>query len=113
MSSYYYFNVFYLQELKWPSPIPEVLYTSLVNAFSYAYILSICPSVMGGQRKRFDLETKEAVSLATERWKLELSDLCERQSWHYVATGVNTSFLDRLYVNKVTLDPYMLWPAAS
>lgn len=27
----------------------------------------VCLSVMGGQRKRFDLETEDAVSLATER----------------------------------------------
>ena len=46
--------------------------------------LSVCLSVTGGQRKRFDCETQEAVHLAIERLKLELGDLCEQQSWHYM-----------------------------
>ena len=29
-------------------------------------IIVVCLSVMGGQQKRFDLETREAVSMATE-----------------------------------------------
>ena len=49
--------------------------------------LSVCPSVCclsvtEGHWKRFDLEASVAVSLAMERTKLELGDLCERQSWH-------------------------------
>ena len=43
---------------------------------------SVHPSVTEGQRKRFDLETPAAVSRAVERRKLEVGDLCERQSWH-------------------------------
>ena len=43
-------------------------------------IIVVRPSVTGGQRKRFDFETQEAVYLAIERWKLELGDLCERHS---------------------------------
>ena len=43
---------------------------------------SVRPSVTEGQRKRFDLETPAAVSRAVVRRKLELGDLCERQSWH-------------------------------
>ena len=39
-----------------------------------------CPSVMGGQRKQFDLETQKAVHLAIDRYKLELGDLYEWQS---------------------------------
>ena len=43
---------------------------------------SIRPSVAEGQRKRFDLETPAAVSRAVEHRKVELGDLCERQSWY-------------------------------
>ena len=39
-------------------------------------------SVMEGQWKQFDLETPVAVSRAVERRKLELRDICKRQSWH-------------------------------
>ena len=39
---------------------------------------SVCLSVTGGQRKRFDPETQEAVSLAIQCKKLELGDLCEQ-----------------------------------
>ena len=45
-------------------------------------IIFVCPSVTGGHRKRFDLEASVAVYLAMERTKLELGDLCERQSWY-------------------------------
>ena len=41
--------------------------------------LSIHLSVTGGHRKRFDLETQDGVSLAVERYKLELGSPCERQ----------------------------------
>ena len=44
--------------------------------------LSVHLSVTGGQRKRFDPETQETVSLVIECKKLELGDLCERQLWH-------------------------------
>ena len=40
------------------------------------------PSVTGGHRKRFDPETQGTVSLTAERKKLQIGDLCERQSWH-------------------------------
>ena len=40
--------------------------------------LSVHPPVTEIQRKQFDFETQEAVSLATERKKLELGDFCER-----------------------------------
>ena len=38
--------------------------------------------VMGGQRKQFDPEAEDAVSLAIDQQRLQLGDLCERQSWH-------------------------------
>ena len=44
-------------------------------------ILVVRPSVTGGQQKRFDLEKQETVSLAIEQQRLQLGDLCERQSW--------------------------------
>ena len=44
--------------------------------------LSVCPSVTGGHRKRFDPEKQEAVSLAIEQQKLELGNLCDRHPWH-------------------------------
>ena len=40
------------------------------------------PSVTGGQRKQFDLKKQGTVSLAVEGKKLEIGDLCERQSSH-------------------------------
>ena len=42
--------------------------------------VSVRPSVTGGQRKRFDLETQDAVSLAVELQKVEMGSLYERQS---------------------------------
>ena len=44
--------------------------------------LSVCPSVTGGQRKQFDPEKQEAISLAIEQQKLELGNLCDRHPWH-------------------------------
>ena len=58
---------------------------------------------MGGQRKRFDLETQGAVSLAVERKMLELDDLCEPRPVKVLATGTNTSPLDRLYKNQAIM----------
>ena len=43
---------------------------------------SVRPSVTEGQRKRFDPEKQEAVSLAIERQELELSNPCDRQPWY-------------------------------
>ena len=43
-------------------------------------IVRVC--VMGGQQKRFDLETQGAVSLAIERKKLDIGMYCERLSRH-------------------------------
>ena len=60
---------------------------------------------MEGQRKRFDLEPPAAVSLAMERRKLELGDLCAGTAVMALATGTNTSFLDRLYKKQVTVEP--------
>ena len=45
----------------------------------YYSCVSVRPSITGGQRKRFDPETQDAVSLAIERQKLEPGNLCERQ----------------------------------
>ena len=55
--------------------------TALRELFVYNYtqIVFVRLSVTGG---RFDPETQEAVSLAIERKKLELGDLCEWQRWH-------------------------------
>ena len=58
-------------------------------------ILLCAMSVMGGQWKQLDLETQEAVSLATKRQKLELGDLCEHQV-KILATGPNDNLLDRI-----------------
>ena len=52
--------------------------------------------MMGYQQKPFDLETRGAVSLAIEQKNLEIGSLCE-QPVAALATGINTSFLDRLY----------------
>ena len=41
----------------------------------YTKITVVRLSVTEGQRKRFDLETQEAVYLAAQRLKLELGDL--------------------------------------
>ena len=55
----------------------------LYNNQTTSYIQNYsCLSVTGGQQKRFDLKTQEAVYLAIEHLKVELGDLCERQSWH-------------------------------
>ena len=43
--------------------------------------LSIRAPVMEGQRKRFDLATQAAVSLAIEHLKPELGNFYERQPW--------------------------------
>ena len=44
--------------------------------------VSDCPSDMEGQRKRFDLNTQDAVSLATDGYRLELGNFCACQpSW--------------------------------
>ena len=50
---------------------------------------------MEGQRKRFDLKPPAAVSWAVERRKLELGDLCERQSWHWQQAQTLASWTDR------------------
>ena len=58
------------------------------TSFSIMIVVRLCvrpsvrPSVTGGQRKRFDPEKQEAVSLAIERQKLELGNPCDRQPWH-------------------------------
>ena len=57
-------------------------------------IILVCLSVTGGQRKRFDPEIQEPVYLAIKR-KLELGDLCVVVM--VLATGTNSSVLDRLY----------------
>ena len=46
--------------------------------YHYTKIIFVRSSVTGGQRKRFNPETQEAVSLAIERTKLELGDHCKR-----------------------------------
>ena len=48
----------------------------------YIKILVVRVCVTGGQRKRFDLETQGAVSLAVERKKLDIGMYCERLSRH-------------------------------
>ena len=58
------------------------------NEFCYVW-RAICARVRAllwrqfteGQRKRFDLEAEDAVSLAIEQQRLQLGDLCEWQSW--------------------------------
>ena len=53
------------------------------NICIYMYkTVVVCPSVTGGQQKRFDLEQQEAVSLIIERQMLQLGYLCEHQSRH-------------------------------
>ena len=48
----------------------------------YTKVMVVCPSVTGGQQKRFDLRKQEVVPLAVESLKLELGDLRECQPWH-------------------------------
>ena len=50
--------------------------------YQHTTIIAVRPSVMEGQRKRFDPETPVGVSQAVEGRKLELGDLSEWQSWH-------------------------------
>ena len=38
-------------------------------------MIVVCPSVTEGQRKRFDLETQDTVSLAPDRKKLQLGNI--------------------------------------
>ena len=61
--------------------------------------LSVCLSITEGQQKRFDLETQDAVSLATYR----LLEARARQflcmSTIALATDMNTSVLDGVYKN--------------
>ena len=59
---------------------------------------------MGGQRNPFGLEQQEIVSLAIERQKLELDNLCEQQSWHQLQAQTLTSLIDHTKTgNKVLL----------
>ena len=45
-------------------------------------IMSVFLSVMGGQQKRFDVKIQDAVSLATDSYRLELGNFCAHQSLH-------------------------------
>ena len=49
----------------------------------FKLVVDVCPCVSngpGGQRKRLNLETQHAVSVAVERQRLETGSLCEHQS---------------------------------
>ena len=72
-----------------PVPIDHTLNPRFIIYFflhHYTEIIVVCPSVRpsvtGGQQKRFGPEKQETVSLATERQKLELGNLCECQPWY-------------------------------
>ena len=54
-----------------------IVYATILH--HYIKILVVHPSVTGGQRKRFDVEQQETVSLAIEQQRLQLGDLCEWQ----------------------------------
>ena len=62
-----------------------------MHDYHYIKISCVCvrSSVTEGQWKRFDLETQSAVSLAVERKRLHIDNLCEHQSRYYVAIGTN------------------------
>ena len=66
-------------------------------------MIVVCPSVMEGQQKQFDLETQGTVSLTVERKKLEIGNLCGAPV-KAVATGTNIGFLDRPYKKQATMD---------
>ena len=67
----------------------------IINHHHRMHNVSVCQSVTGGQWKRFDLKTQDAVSLAIEHFNL--------------AVGMNTSFLGRLYKNQATMDTCIKW----
>ena len=67
---------------------------------------------MEGHQKRFYLEASVAVYLTMERTKLEPSDLCERQSWHFPQVKALATWTD-CTKKQVTMDTYMQWAADS
>ena len=71
--------------MDWLSCHRQCTVQSLSLYINYSCV-STCLSVTEGQRKRFDLETQDAVSLAADSKRLELGDFCACQPLHSLQT---------------------------
>ena len=70
--------------------VPIIIIIILLRLWLCVYL-----SVTGGQRKRIDLEAQGAAFLVVERKKLELDNLCECQSRHWLQARTLASLTDR------------------
>ena len=63
--------------------VPAMVCCLLMYIRLYYKIIVVCACVHDGRSgKRFDPEAGDTVSLAIDKQRLQLGDLCERQSWH-------------------------------